>query len=88
MTLKLSESVEKRLEAAALAAGVSSESLLEQAIDAFLAQQPRRNAKGFNIPSFVGSVQSEDPSWIDQHEDLPPLEQRLSTAVTAASGRR
>ena len=35
-----------------------------------LAQQPRRNAKGFNIPSFVGSVQTDDPSWIDRHEDL------------------
>ena len=70
MTLKLSENIEKRLEAATLAAGVSSESLLEQAIDAFLAQQPRRNAKGFIIPSFAGSVQSSDSSWIDRHEDL------------------
>lgn len=70
MTFKLFESIEKRLEAAARAAGVSSESLLEQAIDAFLAQQPRRNAKGFVVPSFVGSVQSEDPSWIDRHEEL------------------
>ena len=70
MTLRLSTDTEKRLEAAARAAGVSSESLLEQAIDAFLAQQPRRNAKGFNIPSFVGSVQSDDSSWIDRHEDL------------------
>ena len=70
MTVTLSEDIQNRLEAAARAAGVSSQSLLEQAIDAFLAQQPRRNAKGFNIPSFVGSVQSEDPSWIDRHEDL------------------
>ena len=70
MTFKLSENIEKRLEAAALAAGVSSESLLEQAIDAFLAQQPRRNAKGFNVPNFVGSLQSNDPSWIDRHENL------------------
>ncbi len=70
MTLRLSPQIEQRLEAAALAAGVSSESLLEQAIDAFLAQQPRRNAKGFVVPSFVGSVQSDDPSWIDRHEEL------------------
>ena len=70
MTFKLSENIEKRLETAALAAGVSSESLLEQAIDAFLAQQPRRNAKGFIIPSFAGIVQSDDPSWIDRHEEL------------------
>ena len=66
MTVTLSEDIQNRLEAAARAAGVSSQSLLEQAIDAFLTEQPRRNA----IPSFVGSVQSEDPSWIDRHEDL------------------
>ena len=73
MTVTLSEDIQHRLEAAARAASVSSQSLLEQAINAFLAQQPRRNAKGFNIPSFVGSVQSEngeDSSWVDRHEDL------------------
>jgi hypothetical protein len=70
MTVKLSERIEKRLEAEALARGVSSNTLIEQAIDAFLGQQPRRNAKGFIVPSFVGSVESDDPSWIDHHEDL------------------
>ena len=70
MTVKLSEQIEKRLEAEALARGVSEETLIEQAIDAFLGQQPRRNAKGFIIPGFVGSVKSDDPNWIDRHEDL------------------
>jgi hypothetical protein len=70
MKVKLSEQMEKRLEAEALARGVSEETLIEQAIDAFLGQQPRRNAKGFIVPSFVGSVKSDDPSWIDRHEDL------------------
>ncbi len=68
--MTLPEHLEKRLEAAALARGVSEVALLEQAIQSFLEQQPRRNAKGFAIPSFVGSVKSDDPSWIDQHEDL------------------
>jgi hypothetical protein len=70
MTVRLSEQIEKRLEAAALARGISEESLIEQALEAFLAQQPRKNAKGFTVPSFVGSVKSDDSSWIDQHEDL------------------
>ncbi len=70
MTVKLSATIEKRLEAEALARGVSSQTLIEQAIKAFLGQQPRRNSKGFIVPSFVGSVQSEDSSWIDNHEDL------------------
>jgi hypothetical protein len=70
MTVKLSEQIEKRLEAAALARGISEESLIEQALEAFLTQQPRKNAKGFVVPSFVGSVKSDDSSWIDQHEDL------------------
>jgi uncharacterized protein (UPF0297 family) len=70
MIVKLSEQIEKRLEAEALARGVSFDTLIEQAIEAFLGQQPRRNAKGFIIPSFVGSVKSDDPIWIDRHEDL------------------
>ncbi len=70
MTLKLSEDLEKRLEEAARNRGVSSEDLIEQAIESFLAQAPRRNAKGFVIPSFAGSVASSDPSWIDEHEHL------------------
>jgi uncharacterized protein (UPF0297 family) len=70
MTLRLPDHLEKRLEAEALARGVSEETLIEQAIDAFLGQQPRRNAKGFIVPRFVGSVKSDDPSWIDRHEDL------------------
>jgi hypothetical protein len=69
MTVKLSEQIEKRLEAEALARGVSEETLIELAIDAFLGQQPRRNAKGFIVPSFVGSVKSDDPSWIDRYEN-------------------
>ena len=70
MTLRLSAQIEKRLEEAAQARGVSEETLIEQAIDAFLTQEPRRNAKGFVIPSFAGSVASTDPSWIDEHENL------------------
>ena len=69
MTLKLSADIEKRLEAAAQARGVSEQTLVEQALEAFLTQ-PRRNANGFTIPSFVGSVASDDPSWIDDHENL------------------
>jgi hypothetical protein len=70
MTVKLSERIKKRLEAEALARGISEEALIEQAIDAFWGQEPRRNAKGFIVPSFVGYVESDDPSWIDRHEDL------------------
>jgi hypothetical protein len=70
MTLKPSADIEKRLEAAALARGVSEQTLIEQALEAFLIEEPRRNAKGFAIPSFVGSVASDDPSWIDDHEKL------------------
>jgi hypothetical protein len=70
MTVKLSEHLEKRLEEAARSRGVSSEDLIEQAVESFLAQAPRQNAKGFVIPSFVGSVASSDPSWIDEHENL------------------
>jgi hypothetical protein len=69
MALKLSADIEKRLEAAAQARGVSEQTLIEQALEAFLTQ-PRRNANGFAIPSFVGSVASDDPSWIDEHENL------------------
>ena len=70
MTLKPSADIEKRLEAAAQARGVSEQTLVEQALEAFLTQEPRRNANGFAIPSFVGSVASDDPSWIDGHENL------------------
>ena len=70
MTLRLSAQIEKRLEEAAQARGVSEETLIEQAIDAFLTQEPRRNSKGFVIPSFAASVASTDPSWIDEHEKL------------------
>jgi hypothetical protein len=70
MTLKLSADIEKRLEAAAQARGVSEQTLIEQALEAFLTQEPRRTANGFAIPSFVGSVASDDPSWIDEHENL------------------
>jgi hypothetical protein len=70
MIVKLSKQIEKRLEEEALARGVSSDTLIEQAIDAFLVPQPRRKAKGFIIPSFVGSVKSDDPSWIDRHKSL------------------
>lgn len=70
MTLDLSEQTIRHIEAAALAQGVSPQTLIEQALEVFLAQQSRRNTKGFVIPSFVGSVKSEDPSWIDQHEEL------------------
>ncbi len=69
MTLKPSADIEKRLEAAAQARGVSEQTLVEQALEAFLTQEPRRNANGFVIPSFVGSVASDDPSWIDEHEN-------------------
>jgi hypothetical protein len=69
MTLKASADIEKR-QAAAQARGVSEQTLIEQALEAFLTQEPRRNAKGFAIPSFVGSVASDDPSWIDDHANL------------------
>jgi hypothetical protein len=68
MTLKPSADIEKR-QAVAQARGVSEQTLIEQALEAFLIQ-PRRNANGFAIPSFVGSVASDDPSWIDGHENL------------------
>jgi hypothetical protein len=70
MTMRLSENLEKRLEEAARTRGVSAETILEQAIESFLAEAPRRNAKGFVIPSFAGSVASSDPNWIDEHERL------------------
>jgi hypothetical protein len=68
MTLKPSVDIEKR-QAAAQARGVTEQALVEQALEVFL-DQPRRNANGFVIPSFVGSVASDDPSWIDGHENL------------------
>jgi hypothetical protein len=68
MILKPSADIEKR-QAAAQARGVSEQTPIEQALEAFLTQ-PRRNANGFAIPSFVGSIASDDPSWIDDHENL------------------
>jgi hypothetical protein len=69
MTLKPSADIEKR-QAAAQARGVSEQTLIEQALEAFLIEEPRRNANGFAIPGFFGSVASDDPSWIDGHENL------------------
>jgi hypothetical protein len=70
MTLVLPEHLEKRLEAIATERHVPVDALVAQALEEFLAQQPRRNSKGFTVPRFVGSVESEDSTWIDQHEDL------------------
>ena len=70
MTLHLPEQLEKRIEAIALARGVPTDALIEEVIEKFLTQQPRRNSKGFIIPSFAGSVESKDPCWIENHEDL------------------
>jgi hypothetical protein len=70
MTLVLPKHLENRLEAIATEQHVSVDTLVAQALEEFLAQQPRRNSKGFIVPSFVGSVASEDSSWIDQHEEL------------------
>ena len=70
MTLRLPDHLEKRLEAAALARGVSPDALVETAVEEFLTHEPRRNSKGFPIPSFAGAVESQDSSWIDRHEDL------------------
>jgi hypothetical protein len=70
MTLVLPEHLEKRLEAIATERHVPVDTLVAQALEEFLAQQPRRNSKGFIVPSFVGSVESKDSTWIDQHEEL------------------
>jgi hypothetical protein len=70
MTLVLPKHLEKRLEAIATERHVQVDTLVAQALEAFLAQPQRRNSKGFIVPSFVGSVASEDSSWIDQHEEL------------------
>ena len=70
MTLHLPEQLEKRIEAIAQARGVPANALIEEVIENFLSQQPRRNSKGFVIPSFAGSVESQDSSWIDDHEEL------------------
>ncbi len=70
MTLHLPENLEKRLAAVAQARGVPTDTLIETVIEEFLTAQPRRNAKGFVIPSFAGSVESQDSSWIDGHEDI------------------
>ncbi len=68
MTLVLPKHLEKRLEAIATERHVPVDTRVAQALKEFLAQQPRRNSKGFIVPSFVGSVASEDSSWIEQHE--------------------
>ena len=70
MTLHLPEQLEKRIEAVAQARGIPADALIEEVSEHFLSQQPRRNSKGFIIPSFVGSVQSQDSSWIDDCENL------------------
>jgi hypothetical protein len=73
MTLVLPEHLEKRLEAIATERHVPVDTLVVQVLEEFLAQKPqrpRRNSKGFIVPSFVSSVESEDSSWIDQHEEL------------------
>lgn len=74
MTLVLPKHLEKRLEAIATERHVPVDTLVTQALEEFLAQHPqqapRRNSKGFVIPSFVGSVASEDSFWIDQHEEF------------------
>jgi hypothetical protein len=73
MTLVLPEQLEKRLEAIATERHMPVDTLVAQALEEFLAQQPqppRRNSKGFIVPSFVGRVASEDSSWIDQHEEF------------------
>jgi hypothetical protein len=71
MTLVLPKHLKKRLEAIATERHVPVDTLVAQALEEFLAQQPqRRNSKGFVIPSFVGSVESKDSAWIDQHEGL------------------
>lgn len=74
MTLVLSKHLEKRLEAIATERHLSVDTLVAQALEEFLAQQPqqapRRNSKGFTVPSFVGSVASEDSTWIEQHEEF------------------
>jgi hypothetical protein len=59
-----------KLEQAALEQGVGVEQLLREAIDAFLRQPVRRNSKGFRIPSCAGIASSNDPTWIDRHEEL------------------
>jgi hypothetical protein len=73
MTLVLPKHLEKRLEAIATERHMPVDTLVAQALEEFLAQQPqppRRNSTGFIIPSFVGSAASEDSSWIDQHEEF------------------
>ncbi len=70
MTLHLPEQLEKRIEAVAQARGVPADALITEVIENFLSTQPRRNSKGFVIPSFAGSVESQDSSWIDDHEDF------------------
>jgi hypothetical protein len=68
--IQVPKNLEARLEAAALEQGVSKERILEDALNIFLRQPVRRNAKGFIIPSFVGAYASGDPTWIDRHEEL------------------
>ncbi len=68
--IQVSENLAAKLEAAALEQGVSKERILEDALNAFLRQPVRRNAKGFIVPSFVGAYASDEPGWIDRHEEL------------------
>jgi hypothetical protein len=68
--IQVPENLEAKLEQAALEQGVSKERILEDALEAFLRQPVRRNAKGFRIPSCAGIAASGDPTWIDRHEEL------------------
>jgi hypothetical protein len=70
MTLQVPERLEKQLERAAAERGVSQQTLVEQALEAFLQSGKRVNANGYVIPSFAGVARSQDPSWIDRHEEL------------------
>ncbi len=68
--IQVSENLEIRLEKAALEQGVSKERIFEDALNVFLRQPVRRNAKGFIIPSFVGAYASDELGWIERHEEL------------------
>jgi hypothetical protein len=68
--IEVSPEYAAKLEKAAHEQGVSAQQLLCEAIDAFLRQPVRRNAKGFRVPSFVGAFESNEPGWIEHHEEL------------------
>ena len=69
--LEVPKNLQERLEQAARTQGVSAERLLEEAIEIFLRLPPaRRNANGFRVPSFVGQFASDEPGWIERHEEL------------------